>query len=144
VAEQRAKIPIVIGGSGNSLAERGEAVRWTGAAPGIHVHRAEFSTGVDGRDANGLSVWPDPADDHVRLRAEATIVNVRCMGIDGREVIRSSHGANEVHIDLGRLAPGAYTLEARLASGAAHRTTLIEHRDSLGATALAPPRATYG
>ena len=87
---------------------------------------AEFSTGVVAQQTEAVRVWPNPAQDHLRIRAEEAIIGSRTYSMDGREIQRGTHSTAEVLIDTRRFATGCYLLEVLLTSGSVQRSTFIK------------------
>ncbi|HRH71097.1 MAG TPA: T9SS type A sorting domain-containing protein [Flavobacteriales bacterium] len=87
---------------------------------------AEFSTGFGEQDNGHVQLWPNPATDHVWIRAMDAIRSIRVMTMDGREVLRSSPSTREVQVATDHLAPGSYLFEVRSNAGQVTRTTIIK------------------
>ena len=80
---------------------------------------AEFSTGLPELHANGLSISPNPAKDHVvlSLADQGVIAEVRLFSVDGRMVKRHPKALGRVELDLDGLVAGTYLVAVRTNGG---------------------------
>ena len=65
--------------------------------------------------ANGLRVYPNPAEDKVMLEAGETVLSVEVYNSLGQRVLRDSRGGNSLYV--GSLANGLYILKAKTPAG---------------------------
>ena len=65
--------------------------------------------------ANGVRVYPNPAEDKVMLEAGETILSVEVYNSLGQRVLRDSRGGNSLYV--GGLANGLYILKAKTPNG---------------------------
>jgi len=88
---------------------------------------ATTGTGVEEQITGTIKVWPNPTLDQIRIRAEEVITEVRAYSMDGREVMRIRHSAEEVVIGLEQLSAGCYIFEVQLRSGNTQRATVSKY-----------------
>jgi hypothetical protein len=89
---------------------------------------AEFSTGISSVNPEALRVWPNPANDLVRIAMNEPMVTIELVSMDGRVVQRFTEPGNEVLIATERYAPGCYLLSATTLNGRVGRTSLTIQR----------------
>lgn len=89
--------PITLGGS---LAQ----VAWSAATGAPIIGIAEL-------ELEGFSFYPNPAKDHITLKAESQIESIQMFNIIGQRVLDVQVGANETQINLTNLAPGMHLMK---------------------------------
>ena len=74
--------------------------------------------------ANGLRVYPNPAEDKVMLEAGETVLSVEVYNSLGQRVLRDSRGGNNLYI--GSLPTGVYFLKVETATETKHGKLMIK------------------
>ncbi len=88
---------------------------------------AEFSTGMVERQRDGVKLYPNPANDHVRVSWPAgTPINApwALVAADGRIVLNGRTTGSEETIDIHTAATGAYMLRLQTNEGVSTITLL--------------------
>lgn len=81
------------------------------------VLTVEFSTGVRSAPAQLISVFPNPANQHVTLSSDAAIITMRVFAADGRIVMERTPHSDLVDLDTSALTNGIYRIQLTLADG---------------------------
>jgi hypothetical protein len=89
---------------------------------------AETSTGIAAVTEDGSRVWPNPANDQVRIAMNEPIATIELLSMDGRTVQRFPSSGNEWLFATEGYAAGCYLLAITTRNGrVAHRTLTIQH-----------------
>ncbi len=78
----------------------------------------EFSVGVDKMDElPDLTVFPNPAMDHVTISSEEVIREIRLYNLTGQTIKSVKPGAGEYQMNIGQLQSGMYLLQVSYENG---------------------------
>ncbi len=82
------------------------------------------STGIDELAAKAVSIYPNPASQHITVKTDLVLRSVLLINSVGQQVpVQSSENHRE--IELGPIAPGMYILRLETDSGIIHKTIQI-------------------
>ena len=90
------------------------------------VITAEFSTGVEDEVGEGVTLYPVPATDQLRITSDGTIEEITILSVDGREVLRRAVRTSNTAMDISGLRSGTYFLIATLSDGRSTRQHFIK------------------
>ena len=92
-----------------------ETPSWVCASP-LEDVVVDVAVGMNEISAEGLSVWPNPADQVINISVDGTLIGAELMDVTGRVVSTVAVQANssEAKLDVGTLAPGEYLLRVRM------------------------------
>lgn len=79
--------------------------------PGDHIGISEAAR------VEPLNIYPNPASERITFSIDAEVRSVRVLSMDGQTMIESYIGSEKAQLDIRRLAPGSYFVEALTAKG---------------------------
>lgn len=80
---------------------------------------------VDEVITNDVSVYPNPANDYVRVRSDATMNSVRLTDAAGRMVYAANANGSQALIDTASLPQGVYVLTIQTAIGTTNHSVVV-------------------
>ncbi len=128
-AEQLVTVTIerVTGGSKTGWGEIGHlTVDVVGITENVDIRRLPFATVASSTTTRTIpvSVFPQPARDHVYLRPEAPIQSLQLLDMQGKKVLETAGGIEE--LDLPQLEAGMYFLHGETEAGPFRERLVIQ------------------
>lgn len=95
----------------------------------VHVViTGEAPSGIDGVEADGVKLYPNPATDVIHVEA-AGLTRVEFFAADGRRVYdRACDGADGMDVPVGDLAAGAYAVRVSCRGGVSGVRIVVNHK----------------
>jgi hypothetical protein len=82
------------------------------------------TVGLDNEKDASLTVYPNPADDNVRIQSNSVVTELRLFDSMGRMIVREFNSAT---LSTAQIAEGMYTLTVITTDGALNRQVLVKH-----------------
>jgi len=74
----------------------------------------DVATGMNEWSSEGMTVWPNPAQEQLNIRVDGSLNGVELLDVTGRVVgIAAQANGNEAKLDVSGMAPGEYLLRVR-------------------------------
>jgi hypothetical protein len=83
-------------------------------------------TGLDENHIDGLTVYPNPAKDHLNIAADVNINNVMLYNFAGQVIVNTQVNNNAYMLNASNLNPGVYMLRIDTEKGSVTKRIIIE------------------